>query len=375
MNLPMEMTIGDIANLIGGRVVGPKDTKVSRFCPSPLAAKEGDIAVLFEAKMLKQLPEVKASAVILPEGTKTDLPAIFVERPLVVMQKMLGVLGPKRFFPQVGVHPTAVIDPSVKLGKDVAIGPFVVIGPNCEIGDKTKIMASTVIGGKVKIGNDCLLHPGCLIADYTQIGNRVILQQGASIGPDGYSYVTQKMSNMERRLAGIRELVDESNPHLKIPNIGHVVIEDDVEIGSCATIDRATIGTTTIGAGTKIDNLVMIAHNNRIGREVLIIGQTGIGGSCVIGDRAILAGQAGLKDHLTVGKDAIVEAKTGVMRDIAAEEIVTGTPAEPMREFFTGLAYKRKLPKMNSDIKALNKKVEELEAKIAALTAEKQLAK
>jgi UDP-3-O-[3-hydroxymyristoyl] glucosamine N-acyltransferase len=361
MKLPKELSLAEIAFVAGGKVEGPADTKVSSVALSPLAAQEGDLALVFDPKLIRRIGEIKATAVIVPEGVKTDIPKIVVQRPMLALQKMLSAIAPKRFYPAPGIHPTAVVDPSVELGEDVAIGPLVVIGPNTKIGAQTKIMAGCVIGGGVKIGNKCLFHPKCIIADYTKIGDRVILQQGVSLGSDGYGYVTERPSNLERRMAGETELSQEPNPHLKIPQTGTVVIEDDVEIGSYSTIDRATMGATTICRGAKIDNLVMIAHNCKIGAEALIISQVGIAGSCTVGDRSILAGQVGLKDHIKIGRDVIVEGKAGVMRDIPDEDVQVGIPAIPAREHMTQLAITRKGPQMYDELKDLRKRVAELE--------------
>ncbi len=364
MKLPKELSLKEIAFFIGGTVVGAADTKVATFAMNPLNAKDGDLAVLFDKAYLKRIDECKATAAIVPTGTKCAIPHIAVDRPLLAMQRMLGAMQPKRFLPPNGIHPTAVVDETATIGDRVAIGPNVVIGPGSTVGDNTVIMAGCVIGGKVTIGRNCLFHPGCLVADYVQIGNRVIMQQGASIGSDGFSYVTEKMSNIERRLAGITPLAKERNSNLKIPNIGNVVIEDDVEIGANATIDRATVGSTKIGAGSKIDNLVMVAHNCTIGTDVLIISQSAVAGSCKIHDRAILAGQVGLKDHITIGADAIVEAQAGVITDIEEDAIVLGSPALPARETLTNIAYNRKGEQMYKQLRALQKKVDELEAKL-----------
>ncbi len=362
MKLPREFKLGEIALVSGGRLEGPADLRIVSVATNPLTAGEGDLALVFESKLIKNIDAVKASAVVVPEGVKTDLPKIVVARPLLGLQKMLSALQPKRFFPEPGVHPTAVVDPSCQLGQGVAIGPLVVIGPGTRIGNRTRISANCTVGGFVTIGEDCVFHAGCMVADYVQIGNRVILQQGASLGADGFGYATERPSNMELRVAGKNELSDEPNPHLKIPQVGTVIVEDDVEIGSNTTVDRATIGATVIGAGTKIDNLVMIAHNCRIGKEAIIVAHAGIAGSCTIGDRAILAGHVGVKDHIKIGKDAIVEGKAGVMRDIADGEVVVGIPAQPVREFMTQLAYARKAGQVHADMKALKKRVEELEA-------------
>jgi UDP-3-O-[3-hydroxymyristoyl] glucosamine N-acyltransferase len=365
MKLPRELSLAEIAFVAGGKIEGPPDTKVSSVALSPLAAQEGDLALVFDPKIVRRIHEIKASIVIVPEGVKTDIPRVIVERPMLALQKMLCAVAPKRFYPPPGVHPTAVVDESVELGEDVAIGPYVVIGPNTKIGAQTKIMAHCYIGGGVKIGSRCLLHPHAMVADYCRVGDRVIFQQGASIGSDGFGYVTERPSNLERRMAGDRDLSFESNPHLKIPQTGYVIIEDDVEIGAYSTIDRATMGATTICKGVKIDNLCMIAHNCKIGQEALIISQVGIAGSCTIGDRSILAGQVGLKDHIKVGRDVIIEGKAGVMRDIPDEDVQVGIPAIPVREHMTQLAITRKGPQIYDELKDLKKRVAELEKLLA----------
>ncbi len=361
MRLPTEMTAGQIAKLIGGRVQGPEDIKVSSIALSPLDATDGQVAFIYDQKYIKRLPQCKASVVIVPEGTKADRPLILVKRANLAVQKVLTMLAPKRYMPPKGVHPSAVVDPTAQLSDSVAIGPHVVIGPKSKIGERTVIMAGTVIGGECVIGNDTLIHPGCLIADYVKIGNKVILQQGASVGSDGFGYVAEKPSNMELRMAGINELSDQPNPLLKIPQIGSVIVEDEVEIGSCATIDRATMGNTVIGKGTKIDNQVMIAHNVRIGREVLIVAQTGVGGSCQLGDRAILAGHVAVSDHIHVGKDAILQGTSGVMKDIAEGDVVMGSPSTGAKTWFNEVAHVKKLPKMYDEFKAMKKRMEQLE--------------
>lgn len=370
MKLPKEVSIHEIAMLIGGKVQTSENVKVHTICLTPLKAQEGEVAFLFDSKIIAQIDKCNATILILPTGTKCDRPCVYVDRPLLAIQKVLQFFQPKRYFPETGVHPTAIVDPSCELGKDVAIGPYAVIGPKTKVGDRTKIMAHCYIGGEVQIGENCLLYPGCLVADYVKIGNKVILQQGAVLGSDGFAYVTAKPSNMERRMNGNFDLVDESNPHLKIPQIGTVVIEDEVEIGSCTTIDRATMGATTIGRGSKIDNQVMIAHNVRIGQEVLIVAQVAVAGSCNIGDRAILAGQASVKDHIDVGKDGIVSGTSGVMRDVEAGAVVTGTPALAHRDFMTQTVLTRRLPKMYDDVKSMKKKIEELEKMLNARSAE-----
>lgn len=373
MKLPGEFTIGQIATFIGGRVQGPADLKVSTVAISPLHATETDLAFAFDEKMVRRLDECKAAAVIVPEGTKADRPLILVERPTLAIQKMLSFSPPKRYQPEKGIHPTAIVDPTAEIAPDAAIGPLVVIGPKTKIGSQTKVMAATVIGGQVEIGEKCLIHPGCMISDFVKIGNRVTLQQGASIGPDGFGYVTERPSNMELRIAGkgIEACSDAPNPYLKIPQIGNVVLEDDVEIGSCATIDRATMGATTIGKGSKIDNQVMIAHNVRVGKDVVIVAHTAVAGSCTVGDRAVLSGHVAVTDHTNIGKDAIIEGTSGVMRDVPDFEVMLGIPATKRSEQLKSMSLYRKLPQMQSEIKDLKKRIAQLEQ----LLLERQLTK
>ena len=365
MQLPREFSISEIAALIGGKVSGTPDVKVARVAMSPLSAQPGDLALVFDTKLLRRLDECKASAVIVPDGAKASIPAIMVNRPTLALQRMLTAVQPRRFLPEPGIHPTAVIDKTAQVDDSASIGALVVVGPKTKIGPGTKIMPGCVIGGVVTIGENCLLHSGCMIADYVTIGNRVILQQGASIGSDGFGYVTERISNLEKRIEGRDDLIAESNPQLKIPQIGTVIIEDDVEIGSNTTIDRATIGATVIGAGSKLDNLVMVAHNCRLGKECIVVALAGLAGSVTIGDRAVIAGHAGIKDHISIGEDAIVEAKAGVMQDVADREAVVGSPAVPHRKFFASqVLVNRKLPQIYDDIKALKKRVAELESQL-----------
>jgi len=364
MKLPKEVGIHEIALLIGGKAQTDRNVKAGTVCFSPLEAQEGDVVFIFDGKLLNRLDECKATIKIIPTGTKCSTPCVYVDRPLLAVQKVLSMFQPKRYYPENGIHATAIVDPSCEIGKNVAIGPYVVIGPKTKIGAKTRIMAGSVIGGQVEIGEECLIHAGSLVADHIKIRNRVILQQGAVIGSDGFAYVTKKESNLERRIRRNFDLVDESNPHLKIPQIGTVILEDDVEVGSCTTIDRATVGATTVGQGSKIDNHVMIAHNCKIGQEVLIVAQVAVAGSCVVGNRVVMAGQSGVADHLHIGKDAILQGQAGIMWDVKEGAVMTGTPAIPNYDFMKQTALLKKLPEMISEMKRMKKEIEELKARV-----------
>ena len=377
MKLPVKMTAAQIAGVIGGQVHGDGNVAVTSVAVNPFAATKNDIALATDTAVLKRLDECDAKIVITPIDTKTkkkDQILIWVERPKLAIQKICTALMPKRFHPKAGIHPTAVIDPSAEIARDAAIGPLVVIGPNSKIGKRTVVMASTVIGGMVNIGEDCLIHPGSLIADYVQIGNRVVLQQGANIGADGFGYTTETMSNAEHLYKGRRsQMSDKRNPLLKIPQIGTVILEDDVEVGSCTTIDRATIGATIIGEGTKIDNLVLVAHNCEFGKDNIIVGHTAVGGSCKTGDRTIMAGGVRITDHMQIGNDAIIEGTAAVIKDVPDAEIQVGIPAYPVREYVRQTSSIKRVPQLVAEIKDLKEKINLLEQKLEQQLPGKQL--
>jgi UDP-3-O-[3-hydroxymyristoyl] glucosamine N-acyltransferase len=362
------MNLGQIAAVIGGRVHGDASVMVTTVCPSPLHAKEDDLAFVFDQKMVKKLAKCAAKAIVAQEGTEKDYPErnmVLVERPNLAIQKVLTAVAPKRYYPPAGVHETAVVDPSAELGENVAIGPYVVIGPKTKIGAGTIIMAHTVLGGEVVVGEKCIFYPHCIVADYVKIGNRVIMQQGASLGSDGFGYVTERPSNLEKNMAGVKEFSTDPNPLLKIPQTGNVVLHDDVEIGAYATIDRATMGSTIIGEGSKIDNLVMIAHNNRIGRENLLVASVSVGGSCTFGDRVVIGGGSSLSDHLTLGDDAVLSGGSGAMKDIPPGDIHAGTPAVTGREFFSQVANSRRMPRVIHEMHDMKKRLALLEEMVA----------
>ncbi|MEZ4542906.1 MAG: UDP-3-O-(3-hydroxymyristoyl)glucosamine N-acyltransferase [Cyanobacteriota/Melainabacteria group bacterium] len=368
MKLPMPMSASQIAGFIGGTVEGDGNALVSGIAVDPFGATREDIALVTDSALLKKLDQCKAKIVIVPQGTKTsdkEQVLITVERPKLAIQRICTALKPQRFLPAKGVHETAVVDPTAEVSEEASVGPYVVIGPNSKIGAGTFVMAHTVIGGKVNIGDNCLIHPGCLIADYVRIGNRVILQQGANLGADGFGYTTEKPANAELLTQGkADQMSDDRNPLLKIPQIGTVIIEDDVEIGAYSTIDRATIGATVIGQGTKVDNLVLIAHNCQFGNDAIVVGHTAVGGSCKIGDRAIMAGGVRLRDHITVGKDAIIEGCAAVVKDVPERDIQVGMPAINAREYLKVQMYSRKLPKMNAELRELKERLKQLESRL-----------
>lgn len=330
-------TLEQIAQITGGMLSKAKDVAITNIAP-PLLADENTLALALGEDEINNLSKTKAKAALVPLGVNIDgFSTIEVERPRLAMMKLLNLFYTAPEVNQ-GIHPTATVHETAKLGQNVQIGPNVVISRDAEIGDNTKILANSYIGGAAKIGKNCFFHPGVNIGDRVEVGNDVILHHGVSLGADGFSFVTENPDNIEqaRKDGAIKE---ENVKHVifKIPSIGSVKIGNNVEIGANSTIDRGTIENTEIGDDTKIDNLVMIGHNCRVGKGCLIVSQVGIAGSCVIGDRVVIAGQAGLADHIEIGSDTIITAKAGVTKSFPEKSIIVGIPAVPRKEFIKQL--------------------------------------
>lgn len=366
MKLSQPVTLGYIAKLCGGRLIGDENITISSVSENPNQSTSEDIALVFDKSNLSKLSSLEAKAFIIPASYKsnTSKPTILVDKPLFALKNILQMFEPKRFIPKSGIDPTAIVDDTAIIEQNVAIGPYCVIGPGSTIGANSTIMAHCVIGCGVAIGENCLIYPMVVIADYVKIGSQVILQQGVSVGADGFGYVTKHPSVIEKRLNGDFTLDSSPNPHFKIPQIGNVIIEDDVEIGSNSTVARATIGSTKIMRGTKIDSLVLVAHNVVIGEECLIAGLSGIAGSTKIGNKVVLGGACGIKDHLSIGDEAIVEAKAAVMRNIPAGDVQTGIPSVTAREHFKEVAHIKKLPVIYRDLKNMRRQLKILSEKL-----------
>ncbi len=334
-----KFSLEQLAQLTEGILTKVSDIEITRVAP-PKLADENTLALAMNEDEIENISQSKARAVLVPLGVNLEgISTIEVERPRLAFMKLLNAfyIGPDT--PR-AIHPSAVIDESAKLGKNVSIGANVVIGANSVIGDNTALMANVYVGKDVVIGSDCLFHPGVNIGDFVQVGSRCILHHGVSLGADGFSFVTEAPNNIEQaREQGAIKEVNKEVKVFKIPSLGSVIIEDDVEIGANTTIDRGTIENTTIGAQTKIDNLVMIGHNCKIGRACTIVSQVGIAGSCTIGDRVVIAGQAGLKDHIEIGDDSIILAKAGVSKSFGPKSVIMGAPAVLRKDFIKRLKY------------------------------------
>ncbi len=350
--LPRRIKAKEIAEIVSGKVVGDPEVEVSGISGIKEAV-EGDVTFLANEKYAHLLETTKASVIITSPSMKlpeTDKTLILTDNPSLAFARLVEHWFPQEVDHPKGIHPTAIIGENVKLGKNVAIGAYVVIEKNVEIGDDTIIYAGTYIGHDTKIGSGCLIYPNVSIRERITIGNRVIIHSGTVIGSDGFGFATVK---------GV---------HHRIPQIGTVVIEDDVEIGANVTIDRARFDKTLIGKGTKIDNLVQIAHNVIIGENAIIVAQTGISGSTVIGNGVILAGQTGVVGHISIGDGAIVGAQSGVTKSVPPGSVVLGSPARPISLAKRIIASIPSLPDIKKTVEKLMKRVQQLEEQIKELT-------
>lgn len=330
-------TLEQIAQVTGGMLTKTTDVAITNIAP-PLLADESTLALALGEDEIANLSKTKAKAALVPLGVNIDgFTTIEVERPRLAMMQLITMFYEA---PRVnsGVHPSATVHPSAKLGENVSLGPNVVIGENAVVGDNTKILANGYIGNGSSIGKNCFFHPGVNIGDRVQVGDECILHHGVSLGADGFSFVTENPNNIEQaRQDGEIKEGNSNQVIFKIPSIGSVIIGRNVEIGANTTIDRGTIENTIIGDNTKIDNLVMIGHNCRIGKGCMIVSQVGIAGSSVIGDRVVIAGQVGIADHINIGNDCILAAQAGVSKSFPEKSIVIGSPAVPRKEFIKQL--------------------------------------
>jgi len=342
----MQKTLKEIAKLIDGEVIGDGEILISGASGIREAA-EGDITFLANSKYSSLMDKTRAAAIITStDAQNTAKPVILTQNPSLAFIKIISLFTPDDAGHPSGIDYTAVIGKNVSLGKDVTIGAYSVIADNVTLEDNVIIYAGCYIGHHTKIGAQTLIYPHVSIRERISIGRRVIIHSGAVVGSDGFGFATIK------------------GAHHKIPQVGTVEIHDDVEIGANVTIDRARFDKTVIGRGTKIDNLVQIAHNVIIGENSLIVAQVGIAGSAIIGNNVTLGGQAGLVGHITIGDNAIVTGQSGVAKSVPADTMVSGYPARPFMTTQRVNASLQNLPKLFNQVKELKKKIEELEAKL-----------
>ncbi|MFH2138438.1 MAG: UDP-3-O-(3-hydroxymyristoyl)glucosamine N-acyltransferase [Candidatus Omnitrophota bacterium] len=340
----MEKTLKEIAQLIDGTVVGNESIVITGVCGIK-EAKEGDITFVANPKYVSLMDNTFASAIITTvDVKKSPKPLIVTENPSLAFAKLLSLVSPNESMRFKGVHPTAILGKNVKLGKDVSIHPYVVIEDDAAIGDRTVLCCGVFVGSNAKIGNDTIIYPHVSIRERVDIGSRVIVHNGTVIGSDGFGFATVK---------GV---------HHKIPQIGTVIIEDDVEIGANVTIDRARFNKTLIKHGTKIDNLVQIAHNVVIGENTIVVAQAGISGSTIVGKNVTIAGQAGVIGHISIGDNAVIAAQSGVTKSIPENSCVSGYPAKPHKKAKRINACVQKLPDLYKLVSKLEEKIATLEA-------------
>jgi UDP-3-O-[3-hydroxymyristoyl] glucosamine N-acyltransferase len=343
---PPSTTLGQLATLVGGRVHGdPGLTIRGAAVLGEVAA--GEITLVDHPDRLKPLRATQAAATVLGEKIDCSLvgekAAIIVADVHAAFAKIICHFRPQRIRAAVGISPHAIISPSARCRENVNIHAGVTIGDDCQVGDGTTILPGAQILPGCEIGRDVLIGPGAVLYENTIVGDRVIIHGGAVIGAYGFGY-----SHVGGR-------------HVLSAQLGFVRIENDVEIGAAVTIDRGTYGATTIGEGTKIDNMVQIAHNCRIGRHNLICAQVGIAGSSSTGDYVVIGGQAGLRDHVHIGTGARLSAMAGITNDVPDGACMLGIPATPEREQKLKLAAMAKLPEMRQEFKTLRRAVAELQ--------------
>jgi len=338
-------TLAELAVELGGAVVGDGST-VIRGVAGIREALPGDVTFLANPRYESHLAETRASAVICDrQPRECAIPLLQVDNPYLAFQKAVRVFRPDLYRPAPGVHPSAVVAPDAVLGEGVSIGPHCVVESGARVGARAVVMAGGYVGAKAAIGEDTYLYPRVTVREECVIGERCIVHAGVVIGADGFGFA-----------------FDAGRYH-KVPQVGNVVIGDDVEIGANTCIDRATTDSTRVGDGTKIDNLVQIGHNVDIGRHCIIVAQVGISGSTKLEDYVTLGGQVGLAGHIRVGKGAMVGAQSGVTKDVGPREVVSGYPAVNHSAWKRLHVLLQKLPQLFQRTRALEQKLEAIEAR------------
>jgi UDP-3-O-[3-hydroxymyristoyl] glucosamine N-acyltransferase len=332
------MTVREIAQLVNGSVEGDAAREI-RGVAALDTAGPADLTFAADARALAQAADTHAGCLLIPQGNSLEgHTTVAVAKPKLAFIRAAAELIPPTRYPE-GIHPTAVIMPEATLGPGASVGPHCVIQSTARVGARTCLAAGVVVGEGAEIGEDCVLHPGVTIYPRARIENRVILHASVVIGGDGFGYVFAE------------------GRHNKFPQLGGVIIEDDVEIGCNSTVDRGSLGTTIIGEGTKIDNLVQIAHNVRIGRHCLIVAQTGISGSVSVGDYAVIGGQVGIGDHVKIEEGATIASGGGVLpgKIVRKGSVIWGVPGRPLAVFKRQYAHLSRLPDLARRVSELER--------------------
>ncbi len=338
----MEFPVRKIAELVRGEVVGDGDFIIRGVAPFENAGPD-DITFAASASYKKRVDETRAAAVIVSHGVcESQKILVRVENPFLALAKVSTLFHPV-CRPVIGISQDAHVGKDFKYGIDVSVYPCVFIGDYVTLGDRVTLYPGVVVANGVAIGDDVVVYPNVSILERCQIGSRVVIHAGSVIGSDGFGFAS------------------DGDRYYKIPQVGTVRIDDDVEIGACNAIDRATFGRTWIKRGVKIDNLVHIAHNVVVGEDTVLVAQVGISGSVTIGNHAILAGQAGVAEHVTIGNGVTIGARAGVNKSIPDGHIVSGFPAVPHRLWLKASSIIPKLPDMKKKLRELEKRIEKME--------------
>jgi UDP-3-O-[3-hydroxymyristoyl] glucosamine N-acyltransferase len=341
------LSVGEVAERIGGTVQGDPSVRIAGIAPLNQASKV-ELGLLAQKRYLKDLPEAKAGALLVSselEETAADYPSsIVVPDPHAALPVILALFYPTPR-PEPGIHPTAVLGKGVVLGSGLSVGPYAVVEEGAVVGDGTRIGPHAVVGAGCELGKDVVLHPHVVLYPGTRLGDGVIIHAGTCLGVDGFGYAPSE--------SGIQ----------KIPQVGSCILGNDVEIGANCAIDRGSIGQTVIGNSTKLDNLVHMGHNVRVGQGCLLTGQLGVAGSAQIGNGVMSGGQAGIAGHITIGDGARIAGQAGVIGDLPAGATVTGFPARERREYLRAVGMLYKLPDTVKTMRGLEKRMEALEAR------------
>ena len=333
----MTVTVRQLAEWVQGEVLGDGELPIAN-ARTLADAQPGDITFVEHEKHLHAWHASRASAAIVPGGVAVNgRPIIRVADPLMAFARVVQQLRGRPLAAEASISPAAHVHPTARLGPGVTVGPFAVVGEGTEVGANTVLHPGAVVGRFCKIGQGVTLHPHAVLYDDCVLGNRVTVHASAVIGADGFGYRTQ------------------DGRHVKVPQLGWVELEDDVEVGASSTIDRGTFGATRVRAGTKIDNLVMVGHNCQIGRHNLLCSQVGIAGSCTTGDYVVMAGQVGVADHVNIGDQVVVGAKSGVSGHIPAKSQVLGYPATAHMEQVRIWSCFSVLPEIRKDVTRIKK--------------------
>jgi UDP-3-O-[3-hydroxymyristoyl] glucosamine N-acyltransferase len=343
----MEITLKEISEFVGGKITGDETLKITNLSRIE-EANEHDLTFLYHPSYEKFFPETKASAILVKSGFKKnrdDITYIEIDKPEDAFAELIINFFPMNVLLD-GIDETAFIHKNAMIAENVALGKNIVISAGCKIGNNVKIFHNTVLLENVEIGNDCILYQNVSIREDSKIGNRVIIHAGSVIGSDGFGFNP-----------------DEKGRYRKVPQIGNVIIGDDVEVGANTCIDRAALGSTIIGRGTKIDNLVQIAHNCEIGEDTVISGQVGVAGSSKVGDNCMLAGQVGIASHLNISSKVVLLAQSGVTKSLKPGYYF-GTPAKELKSAHKLEAHLRNLPEYSDRIKELENEIKQLKEQL-----------